>query len=146
MVKGVGRMALDDYDEEFGYSLSEMAGSYSKKAYAVSDYELHSLDEIERCIIEGRYGEISKCLEHQKYLDDLQKRLTMILFVEEREGIMNWELREFLNRARKLAAELGTVAGRLSDVHMYKERAQEPWKGPSITHPAIATHPEPVMS
>lgn len=149
MVKGVGRMALEDYDEEFGYSLSDMTRGYSRRAYALSEYEHRSLDEIERCIREGTYAERSGCVEHAKYLEDLQKRLSMILFAEEREGIMNWELREFLQRVRKLAAELSVAAERLPSVVVYKEeswKVPEPEKGVAPEHSVAVTHLEPVMS
>lgn len=146
MVKGVGRMVFDDYDEEFGYSLNELTDSYSRKAYAVSDYELRSLGEIEHCIVARKYTEKSECVEHEKYLADLQKRLTMILLAEEREGIMNWELREFLQSIRKLAAELSAVAENFPSVVVYKEKAPKPEKGIAPAHPVSVTHPEPIMS
>lgn len=139
-------MAVDDYDEEFGYSLSELTGSHSRKAYVVSDYELRSLEEIERCIKARNYKEKSECAEHENYLAGLQKRLTMILLAEEREGIMNWELREFLQRVRRLAAELSAVAESLPSVVVYKEKALEPEGGSAAAHPVSVTHPEPVMS
>lgn len=139
-------MAFEDYDEEFGYSLSELTGSYSRKAYAVSDYELRSLDEIERRVIARKYAEKPECVEHGKYLEDLQKRLTMILLAEKREGVMNWELREFLQRVRRLAAELSVVAEGLPSVVVYKEKALKPEEGIAPAHPVATTHPEPVMS
>lgn len=139
-------MAFDDYDEEFGYSLNELTSSYSKRAYAVSEHELHSLDEIEHCIMARKYTERSECREHEKYLEDLQKRLTMILLAEEREGIMNWELREFLKRARSLAAELGATAERIQPISVYQERPLGHEKVVAPLHPAVSTHPEPVMS
>lgn len=138
-------MAVDDYDEEFGYSLSELTRSYSRKAYAVSDYELHSLGEIERCIMARKYTEKSECVEHENYLAGLQKRLTMILLAEEREGIMNWELREFLKSVRRLSAELSAVAEGLPSLVVYKEKAFELEKGVAPVHPVVATHPEPMM-
>ncbi len=139
-------MAFEDYDEEFGYSLSEMTGNYSKRAYAVSEHELHSLDEIEHCIMARKYTERSECVEHEKFIEDLQKRLTMILLAEEREGIMNWELREFLKRTRNLAAELGATAERLQPIAVYKEMPLGHEKALAPMHPAVGTHPEPVMS
>ncbi len=138
-------MAFEDYDAEFGYSLSELTRSYSKRAYALSDYELRSIDEVERRIREGRYVERPECLEHAKYLDDVQKRLSMIMFAEERESIMNWELREVLQRVRRLSAELSAVAENLPSVIVYKEKALKPEKGITPVHPAVATHPEPMM-
>ena len=139
-------MATDDYDDEFGYSLGDLTRNYNKRAYAVPDYETHSVDEIEHRVVAGKYAERPECVEHEKYLEDLHKRLTMILLAEEREGIMNWELREFLQRVRKLAEELGTVAGRLPDMVVYKESVSKPVKGLSSMHPAVATHQEPIMS
>ena len=139
-------MAADDYDVEFGYSLGDLARSHNKRAYEVPDYELHSLDEIEHRMRAGRYAERSECVEHEKYIEDVQKRLTMILLAEEREGIMNWELREFLQRARKLAAELGTVAVHLPEIAVYNESTPKPVKGLAPMRPAAATHQEPIMS
>ncbi len=139
-------MAVDDYDAEFGYSLGDLVRSYNKKAYAVPDYEIRSLDEIEHRMKAGKYEERSECVEHERYLEDLQKRLAMILLAEEREGMMNWELREFLQRVRKLAAELGTAAGHIPEVAMYKESMPKPVKGLAQMRPAVATHQEPIMS
>lgn len=138
-------MAFEDYDAEFGYSLSELTRSYSRKAYALSEYELRSLDEVERCIREGRYSVGSECLEHAKFLEGIQKRLSMIVFAEERESIMNWELREVLQKAKRLSVELSAVAENLPSVVLYKEKALKPEKGLAPVHPAIATHPEPMM-
>ena len=138
-------MAFEDYDAEFGYSLSELTRSYSKRAYALSEYELRSIDEVEKRIREGKYSEKSECLEHAKYLEDIQKRLSMIMFAEERESIMNWELREVLQKAKRLSAELSVVAENLPSVVVYKEKALKPEKGIAPVHPAIATHPEPMM-
>lgn len=138
-------MAFEDYDAEFGYSLSELTRSYSKRAYALSDYELRSIDEVERHIREGKYAERSECLEHAKYLDDIQKRLSMIMFAEERESIMNWELREVLQKVRRLSAELSAVAENLPSVVVYKEKALKPEKGVAPVHPTVVTHPEPMM-
>ena len=138
-------MAFEDYDAEFGYSLSELTRSYSRRAYTLSEYELRSLDEVERCIREGRYAEKSECLEHAKYLEGIQKRLSMIMFAEERESIMNWELREVLQRVRRLSAELSVVAESLPAVVVYREKALQPEKDFAMVHPAVATHPEPMM-
>ena len=138
-------MAFEDYDAEFGYSLSELTRSYSKRAYALSDYELRSIDEVERRIREGRYAERSECLEHAKYLEGIQKRLSLITFAEERESIMNWELREVLQKVRRLSAELSALAENLPSVVVYKEKALKPEKGIAPVHPAAATHPEPMM-
>ena len=142
---GQQRMAFEDYDAEFGYSLSELAKSYSRRAYALSEYELRSIDEVEKCIREGRYSEKSECLEHAKFLEGIQKRLSMIMFAEERESIMNWELRETLERIRRLSAELSAVAENLPSVVVYKENALKPEKGIAPVHPAVVTHPEPMM-
>ncbi len=138
-------MAVDDYDEEFGYSLSELTRSHSRKAYALSEYELRGIGEIEHRIMARKYKEKSECVEHENYLAGLQKRLTMILLAEEREGIMNWELREFLKSVRRLSAELSAVAEGLPSRVVYKEKAFEPEKGVAPVHPVVATHPEPMM-
>lgn len=138
-------MAVDDYDVEFGYSLNELTDNYSKKAYVLSGYELHSLEEIERCLAERKYIDRSECVEHERYLENMQKRLSMILLAEERAGIMNWELREFLKRARNLAAQMGAVAKQLPEIADYRENALKHWKG-HAHHVAVSTRPEPFMS
>ncbi len=138
-------MAFEDYDAEFGYSLSELTRSYSRRAYALSEYELRSIDEVEKRIRAGRYSEKSECLAHANFLESIQKRLSMIMFAEERESIMNWELREVLQRVRMLSAELSALVETLPSVVVYAEKVLKPEKAVAPLHPAVATHPEPMM-
>ena len=142
-------MALEDYDAEFGYSLSDFTKSYGRKAYEVPDYELRSVAEIERCAETHNYSEKSECLEHLKYLEELHKRLSMITFAEEREGMLNWELKEILEKVRKISLQLTQLSEHLPVVVVYKEKE----KGGVRTGPkelitsasAIGGHSEPVM-
>lgn len=113
-------MAFEDYDAEFGYSLSELRNSYGRKAYEVPDYEMRSLEEIEMLLDRGKYAEREGCSEHLKYLEDVQKRLSMIALAEEREGIMNWELREVLERIRRTFMRLSALYGQLPAIVVYK--------------------------
>ena len=103
-------MMFEDYDTEFGYSFSDMRLGYSRKAYEVPHYDLRSLEEIELCLASHKYGEREECLEHAKYLEDLQKRLSMFALAEEREGVMNWELREVLEKVRLLSDQIRQLA------------------------------------
>lgn len=113
-------MAFEDYDTEFGYSLTELRNSYGRKAYEVPDYEMRSLEEIEMLLDGGKYAERGECSEHLKYLEDVQKRLSMIALAEEREGIMNWELREVLERTRRTFVRLSALYGQLPVIVVYK--------------------------
>ncbi|MBI2144372.1 hypothetical protein HYU17_04460 [Candidatus Woesearchaeota archaeon] len=113
-------MAFEDYDVEYGYSLSDLRRSYSKKAYALPDYEARSLAEIEHSMDAGSYNERSECMDHLAYLEDLQKKLSFIAMAEEREGIMNWELREVLGVIKKLAARLSSLSEQMPTVIVYK--------------------------
>ncbi len=101
---------FDDYDSEFGYSLNELGRSYGRKAYKVPDYDLDSLNEIEQCMLNDRYGDRFQCFEHLRYLENLEKQLSLIALAEEREGIMNWELREVLGKVKALSAHLSSFS------------------------------------
>lgn len=146
-------MALEDYDAEFGYSLSDVTKSYGKKAYEVPDYEMHSISEIEGCIEASRYTERSKCLEHLNYLEELHKRLSMIAFAEEREGMLNWELRGILEKVRKLSLRLTQLSEHLPLVVVYKSKnSRDKDEGVVRTSkeliaptPATGGHSEPIM-
>ncbi|MBI2580855.1 hypothetical protein HYV85_03525 [Candidatus Woesearchaeota archaeon] len=116
---------FEDYDTEFGYSFSDLRRDYSRKAYAVPDYDAHSLEEIELSLATSKYAERGECLEHSKFLEDLQKRLSMIALAEEREGIMNWELREVLEKVRRLTRQLAAVMEKLPEVVVYKTPKKE---------------------
>ena len=111
---------FEDYDTEFGYSFSDLRRGYSRKAYEMPDYDSHSMEEIEQCLATRKYSEREKCLEHEKYLEDMQKRLSMIALAEEREGLMNWELREVLEKVRMLIRQLAAVMEKLPAVVVYK--------------------------
>ena len=139
-------MATEDYDVEFGYSLSDMAKSHNQKAYSVAEYELRSLAEIEFCINTRKYfTQPLSCSEHQAYLENLQKRLSMIMLAEEREGLQNWQLRVLLDKVRNLAAQLGTISGQIPDITVYKEKSQGRERGTANMQPTVGTHPEPMM-
>ena len=142
-------MALEDYDAEFGYSLSDFTKRYGRKAYEVPDYELRSVAEIERCAETHNYSEKSECLEHLKYLEELHKRLSMITFAEEREGMLNWELKEILEKVRKISLQLTQLSENLPVVVVYKEKERGGVRTGSkeliTSTPAIGGHSEPVM-
>lgn len=97
---------FDDNDSEFGYSLNELAHSYSKKAYKIPDYDINSMNEIEQCLQNCNYADKFQCIGHLQFLEDMEKRLSLISLAEAREGMMNWEVREVLGRARELATRL----------------------------------------
>ena len=142
---------FEDYDTEFGYSFSDLRKGYSKRAYEVPDYDVHSLEEIGRCIAAGRYGERGECLEHSRYLEDLQKRFSMIALAEEREGIMNWELREVIEKVRLLIKQLAGIAEKLPAAVVYKgNNAQVSRLAGKTGYSAgdllvVATNSEPLM-
>ena len=144
-------MIFEDYDVEFGYSFSDLRRGYSRKAYEMPDYYLHSLEEIELCLATRKYAERGECLEHSKYLEDMQKRLSMIALAEEREGMMNWELREVIEKVRLLIKQLAAVAEKLPVVVVYKGNESQVSRltgqaasgaGESLV---VATHSEPLM-
>ena len=112
-------MAFEDYDVEFGYSISDMARG-SRKAYEISDYEVESIEAIERLADQDGYSERSECLEHLHFVERLYKHLSVISLAEEREGIMNWELRGFLKRLEGLSFRLSRRADALPEVVVYR--------------------------
>lgn len=138
---------FEDYDVEFGYSFSDLRRGYSRKAYAVPDYDAHSLEEIELCLAARKYAERGECLEHSKYLEELQKRLSMIALAEEREGIMNWELREVLEKVRRLIKQLAEAMERLPSIVVYKGNEKQVSRKPERTNEsqAVSTYSEPLM-
>lgn len=138
-------MAFDDYDQD-GYPISEFSRNFSRKAYGVPDYDVKSLDEIERCVREGKYAERSECDDHIRYLEDLQKGLSMIRMAEEREGIMNWELREVLDRVRKLLLKLSSVVDGLPAVLVYENHTLSSQPKPAeVKTKLISGYSEPLM-
>ncbi len=146
-------MIFEDYDVEFGYSFSDLRRGYSRKAYEVPDYDLRSLEEIELRLASPshKYSERVECLEHLKYLEDMQKRLSMIALAEEREGVMNWELRGILERVKVLTRQIAAMMERLPEVVVYKlqkgnETQVSSQKRRSVGEPeATATYSEPLM-
>ena len=148
-------MAFEDYDQEFGYSISDLSRNYSKKAYNVPDYDINSLEEIERYIKGGKYAEKSECDDHIRYLEGLQKGLAMIRVAEERDGIMNWELREVLDRVRKLIIQLSSEASHLPGTVVYEDKVSKISKASQLPEhvgsaPAekshmVASYSEPLM-
>ena len=116
-------MAFEEYDSD-GYPISELSRNHSRKAYSVPDYDVRSLDEIEHYPGRRKYAERSECAEHITYLENLQKGLSMIRVAEEREGIMNWEIREVLDRVKELIIRLSATAESLPGVRVYQKKAK----------------------
>ncbi len=139
------RMAFDDYDQD-GYPMSEFSRNFSRKAYGVPEYDIRSLDDIGRCIREGRYTERLECEDHIRHLEGLQKSLSMISVAEEREGIMNWELREVIDRVRKLLLQLSSLANGLPAVLVYRHNqvSSQPKSAPAKAK-LTAAYSEPLM-
>jgi len=110
---------IDDFDAEYGYSISDLTHSYSKRAYKVPEYDLHSIGEIERCVQTCSYGDRLECLEHMQYLEDLDRRLLFIAIAEEHEGVKNWELHAIRDRIKLLLERLSDLSRNLGDTLIY---------------------------
>ena len=131
-------MAFEDYDSE-GYPISELSRNHSRKAYSVPDYDIRSLDEIEHCLNKSKYSERFTCAEHIAYLENLQKGLSMIRVAEEREGIMNWEIREVLERVKKLIIRLSATSDSFLGSRVYDAKTSQRQDNLE-TNPAAKTH------
>jgi hypothetical protein len=111
-------MTMSGYEKILGVAFSNTMSNFSRKAYEISEHELDSLREISLYLRTGRYREKSQCYEHLKYLEDTQKRFNIITLAEEREGIMNWQLREIIRKVGKLSTLLSGVAKGLPSTFM----------------------------
>jgi hypothetical protein len=100
---------IDDYEPEFGYSMTEFANGLGRKPYQLPEYDNHSIETVETYLNQGRYQDRLKCTEHLQFLEVMEKKLSLILMAEEREGVSNWELREALHKIRELAKQLSHV-------------------------------------
>ena len=95
---GLGRM-------EFGFDGEDFFRS-ARKAYELPDFDLHTMDEIELGLREHVFSNSIARRERIGYLEELRQRLSLIVLAEEREGILNWELREVLHRVEQLELQL----------------------------------------
>ena len=94
---GLNGMEFDSDEEDF-FGV--------RRAYELSDFDLQSLDEIELELRRHVFSNSIARLERIGYLEELRYRLSLIVLAEEREGILNWELREVLHRAEQLELQL----------------------------------------
>ena len=141
-------MAFEEYDSD-GYSISELSRNHSRKAYNVPNYDIDSLNEIEQRLDRGKYANRFACAEHITYLENLQKGLSIIRVGEEREGIMNWEIREVLDRVKKLIVRLSATADSLPVIMVYENKAgmhhNDLRTKPKAKMHLTASYNEPVM-
>ncbi|MBI3050879.1 hypothetical protein HYY74_00295 [Candidatus Woesearchaeota archaeon] len=99
-------MTADEYAFE-GYPVSEVKNRYGANPYRLEDYEEKSLQEI-RAMLQKlhAYKDVETCEQHLAYLQSLLKKLNLIMATEEREGILNLELRKKSGEIRNCCAQL----------------------------------------
>ncbi len=101
-----GATGLDDFAFE-GYPVSDVKSRYGLKPYRLEEYEEKSFDEVKAMLAKARgYKDRDTIEQHLYYLESFSKKLNMILSSEEREGIMNLEVRQTLSEVRQCCLQL----------------------------------------
>lgn len=98
-------MSADEYAFE-GYPVSEVKSRYGLRQYRLEEYERQSVEEISRLLLKSGYHDPDVIQQHLVYLESLSKKLNLILSTEEREGLLNLELRNVVGEIRNLCLEL----------------------------------------
>ncbi len=106
-------MAGDNEYAFEGYPVSEVRARYGLKPYKLEGYELNSINEISHLLKKRNYGDPEIIEQHLIYLESLSKKLNIILSTEEKEGLMNLELRQSVGEIRNLCLELAKRHGAL---------------------------------
>ncbi len=103
-------MIADEYAFQ-GYPISEIKTRYGlKQPYKLEEYEQSSINEIKKLILKKKcYRDPEIAEQHLVYLESLAKKLNMILASEEREGLLNLELKQQMAEIRSLCVELAKL-------------------------------------
>ncbi len=99
-------MAGDNEYAFEGYPVSEVKARYGLKPYRLEEYEIHSIKEISSLIKKKNYNDSEVISQHLIYLESLSKKLNLIIATEEKEGLLNLELRQTIGEIRALCIEL----------------------------------------
>ncbi len=99
-------MVVDEYSFE-GYPVSEVKTRYGLKPYRIEDYEQRSIEEVQAMLARKRgYTDLETIEQHLSFMESLAKKLNLILASEEREGIMNLEMRQCINDIKNCCVQL----------------------------------------
>lgn len=97
---------IDRYSFQ-GYPVSEVKNRYGAQPYRLEPHEQHSIREIKAILNKKNgYRDREMVEQHLSYLESLSKKLTLILASEEREGVMNLELRQVVADIRGCCLQL----------------------------------------
>ncbi|MBI4439218.1 hypothetical protein HY640_04760 [Candidatus Woesearchaeota archaeon] len=111
-------VAADEYAFE-GYPVSEVKSRYGVKPYRLESYELDSIREVKSMLASMRYRSRETVEEHIAFMESLVKKLNLIAVTEEREGVMNLELRQSISEVRGLCAQLVELSGKVERAELY---------------------------
>ncbi len=99
-------MIADEFAFE-GYPVSEVKNRYGLRPYRLELYEEKGILEIKGILSRRNgYADFEMVEQHLAYLESLAKKLNLILQGEEREGLLNLELRQRVGEIRSLCLEL----------------------------------------
>ncbi|MBI2574744.1 hypothetical protein HYV82_02570 [Candidatus Woesearchaeota archaeon] len=112
-------MVADEYSFE-GYPVSEVKTRYGLKPYRIEDYEERSIDEVRAMLARKRgYTDVETIEQHLSFMESLAKKLNLILASEEREGIMNLELRQCINDIKNCCVQLTSRQRAIKESEIY---------------------------
>ena len=97
---------IDNYAFQ-GYPVSEVKNRYGAQPYRLEAYETQSINEI-KVLLKKKNGYHHREIveQHLFYLESMSKKMTLILASEEREGVMNLELRQVVADIRNCCLQL----------------------------------------
>lgn len=112
-------MVADEYSFE-GYPVSEVKTRYGLKPYRIEDYEERSIEEVKAMLARKRgYTDLETTEQHLSFMESLAKKLTLILASEEREGIMNIEIRQCINDIKSCCVQLAARQKAIKEEEIY---------------------------
>ncbi len=98
---------------EIGYPLSDIPRRYGPVPYLLKDYEIHSVEDVRKCLKRKKRYDKLLAEEHLVFLESLAKKITMIMSVEEKEQLTNYELKGQLDDICGLCMKLNEIITRL---------------------------------
>lgn len=99
-------MVVDEYSFE-GYPVSEVKTRYGLKPYQLEEYEKRSIEEVKAMLSrKNGYRDTETIEQHLVYLQSMAKKLSLLMSSEEREGIMNLEMRRCLDDIKSCCTSL----------------------------------------
>ena len=100
-------MRTEEYDIE-GYFRGDDIRK-NERCYSLQHYEAKSISEIQQGLNLGNMDK-EQMPNYLSYLDNLELKFSNILITEEKEGLINWELKSAISLIRKLKDELRTLS------------------------------------